>query len=281
MIKKIFLLWVVLLLSACNSVETRLKNADSISSENHFKKKSIHTELFKLVSFQKITHPSKTAVIYIEGDGFAWKNKYQVSPNPTPNNPVALNLATIDSSSIVVYIARPCQYVDLDNETNCHFQYWTNKRASEEVIQSINSAIEIIKNELMINKIRLVGFSGGATIAAILAARRNDVVDLRTVAGNLDIDKFIEVHNVSPLTGSVNPTNYANKLIHIPQTHFLSKNDTVITDAITNSYLQSLKALDQQLSCVRLVELKKPEHTKGWESSWANQNFKKIQTCTN
>ena len=271
----------VCLLTACNNVQTRLENADEISFANNFIKKTIQTERFNLVSYQKATRPSKTAVIYIEGDGFAWKNKYQVSANPTPNNPVALKLAAIDTSSIVIYIARPCQFINIDNEKHCHNQYWTYKRASQEVIESINAAIDKTKAQLNFNKIRLVGYSGGATIAAVLAATRDDIIDLRSVAGNLDIEKFVEAHKVTPLTGSINPISYANKLYKIPQSHFISVNDTVITKSIINSYIQSLKSFDIDLKCINVSELTQPEHSRGWETSWANQNFNKALSCHN
>ena len=271
----------ILLLTACNNLQSRLEQAESISTNNSFEKKIIETTYFNLVTYQKINDASKTAVIYIEGDGFAWKNKYTISNNPTPNNPVALDLATKDISPIVIYLARPCQFINIENETNCNPEYWTSKRASKEVIESINTAIDSIKKELNINQLRLVGFSGGATIATVLAVKRNDVIDLRTIAGNLDIDKFVEVHNVSPLTGSINPTGFANKLVKIPQTHTISTNDTVITEDITNSYLNHLEKFDTNLKCIKVLKLSKPEHTKGWATHWVTQDFSKVQTCKN
>ena len=269
----------ILLLTACSSLQSRLEQAEILSTNNNFEKKIIGTTLFNLVSYQKINVASKSAVIYIEGDGFAWKNKYTVSNNPTPNNPVALNLAATDMSPIVIYLARPCQFINIDNETNCKPEYWTNKRASKEVIESISTAIDSIKKELNINRLRLVGFSGGATIATILAANRNDVIDLRTIAGNIDIDKFVEVHNVSALTGSINPTNYASRLVNIPQMHVISTEDSIITVDITNSYLKQLEKFDTNLKCVKVIKLSKPEHTKGWTDHWSTQNFSKVQSC--
>lgn len=269
----------IFLLSACNSLQNRLEQAEIISTKNNFERKIIETTLFNLVSYQKINNSSKSAAIYIEGDGLAWKNKYKISPNPTPTNAIALKLATIDTSPIVIYIARPCQFINIDNETNCKPEYWTSKRASKEVIESISAAIDSIKKELNINHLRLVGFSGGATIATILAANRNDVIDLRTIAGNIDINKFVEVHNVSPLTGSINPTDYANKLVNIPQTHVISTNDSIITTDITHSYVNYLEEFDANLKCVKVIKLSKPEHGKGWTDHWSVQNFSKVQSC--
>ncbi|MGB1800587.1 MAG: alpha/beta hydrolase [Gammaproteobacteria bacterium] len=271
----------ILLLTACNGLQSRLEQAEIISTNNNFEKKTIETTHFNLATYQRINSTSKSAVIYIEGDGFSWKNKYTVSNNPTPKNPVALKLAAIDTSPIVIYIARPCQFINIKNETNCKPEYWTSKRASKEVIESFSAAIDSIKKELNINQLRLVGFSGGATIATILAANRNDVIDLRTIAGNLDIDKFVEVHNVSPLTSSINPTDYADKLVKIPQTHVISMNDSIITADITDSYLKYLEKFDTNLKCVEVIKLSKPEHTKGWADYWSVQSFSKVQSCIN
>lgn len=275
----LFFVFAYFILPGCNSLQTRIDNADAIALKSNFEKYIIKTKNFDLVSYQKINSSSKIAVIYIEGDGLAWTSKRRVSTNPTPDNPVALKLASTDPFSNIVYIARPCQYVDLSHETYCKADYWTNKRASKEIIESIDTAISKIKTKSGIKQIRLVGYSGGATIAAILAAIRNDVIDLRTIAGNLDINIFSQTHKVSPLYGSLNPIDYAEKLVKIPQTHFVSKNDTIITHDITNSYANNLMKYDSDLRCVKFIELEKPTHTKGWTTVWKNQ-VGYNQSCT-
>ncbi len=262
-------------LSGCNNLQTRINDADSLAVKNDFIKKIIPTDQFNIVSHQKINSYSDSAVIYIEGDGAAWLNKYRISPNPTPINPIALEMAILDKSQNVIYLGRPCQYVNTETEVACNPEYWTNKRASSEVINAINTAINNIKEQLNIKNIRLVGYSGGGTIATILAATREDIIDLRTIAGNLDIEMFSKVHNISPLTGSINPINYAKQLVDIPQLHFISTNDTIITKDITDSFIEHLKKYDENLSCIKLIELETPSHSTGWDSIW-----QKYQTYT-
>jgi hypothetical protein len=142
-----YILFLILLLTlpGCNRLQTKIENAESIAYTNDFFKKLIKTKNFNIVSFQKIIPLADEAVFYIEGDGQAWINKNRVSTNPTPRNPIALTLASIDDSSNVIYLARPCQYLDLKKEPRCQSHYWTSKRASKEVIESINSAISQIK----------------------------------------------------------------------------------------------------------------------------------------
>lgn len=280
MIMQYILLLVLLLASpGCNRIQTKIENAESIAYTNNFVKKLIKTTDFNIVSFQKIKTHSDDAVFYIEGDGQAWLNKRRVSPNPTPKDPVALKLASIDDSSTVIYLARPCQYLNLEKEPRCQPDYWTNKRASKEVIESMNSAISEIKKQLEIKKIRLVGYSGGATIAAILASTRNDIIDLRTLAGNLDIDVFTRIHEVSPLSGSLNPIDYAEQLSKIPQIHFISTNDSIITYQIIESYINELNKFDNGFNCFKVLGFKQATHTKGWLEIWKD-NIGQTQNCS-
>ncbi len=285
----LFLFISCFLLTGCNSLQTRIDKAETIARNNDFKKEVIKTRLFSLISYQKYSPVSKSAVIYIEGDGLSWIKKNRISNNPTPNNPLVLKLASTDPSPIVIYIARPCQYIDAVNNPGCEAAYWTNKRASIEVIDSINTAISMLKEKLGFTQIRLVGYSGGATIAAILSVSRDDVTDLRTIAGNLDINTFSKVHSVSPLYGSLNPIDYADKLVKIPQIHYVSKRDNIITSDITQSYAKSLMKYDSELKCYKLIELEDPTHSKGWTTVWQNQfaqkqyteNFEAKLDCSN
>ena len=257
-----------LLLVACNQVQVRMDSAEFLATGHGFEKSILQTSLFKIVSYQSITSADTVATFYIEGDGLAWSNRTRISPNPTPKNPLALRLALIDPSENVIYLARPCQYVDLSLEKQCHSDYWTSKRLAPEVIDSMNEAITIVKQRARINKIRLVGYSGGGAVAAILAAKRDDVLDFRTVAGNLDIDLFARQHQVTPLSGSMNPVDFAKALSSIPQLHFIAEKDDIITHSITESYINQLKKYDMDLRCVKIQKVINATHTKGWESAW-------------
>ena len=245
-----------------------MDSAEFLATGHGFEKSILQTSLFKIVSYQSITSANTVATFYIEGDGLAWSNRTRISPNPTPKNPLALRLALIDPSENVIYLARPCQYVDLSLEKQCHSDYWTSKRLAPEVIDSMNEAITIVKQRARINKIRLVGYSGGGAVAAILAAKRDDVLDFRTVAGNLDIDLFARQHQVTPLSGSMNPVDFAKALSSIPQLHFIAEKDDIITHSITESYINQLKKYDMDLRCVKIQKVINATHTKGWESAW-------------
>jgi hypothetical protein len=209
-----------------------------------------------LIEYSRAENKSE-ANIYIEGDGSAWLSRAQQSLNPTPENPVALKLAAEDKSQNVIYLARPCQYVNIDK--NCSSDYWGNKRMAPEVIEAY---MQILDN-YDFKKINLIGFSGGAGIAAIIAAKRNDVITLRTVSGNIDIAAFSKLHNVSDMEGSINPESFARSLSTIPQIHFIGKEDKIITPGLFRNYIAETGD-----RCTKL-EVINAGHGNGWEQLWS------------
>jgi hypothetical protein len=269
---------VMILLIACNSPSVRNNKADTLAISGEFSKEIINTSHFQILSYQKITERNQSVSIYIEGDGLAFLDRYQVSLNPTPINPVSLRLAILDMLPNVVYIARPCQYIPMENNPKCDTEYWTIKRYAPEVIASINEAIDIINKNNRLEGIRLVGYSGGGTVAAILAATRNDVIDLRTVAGNLDTNAFAQVHNASPLSGSLNPIDYVDQLKDIPQIHFIGSDDDIVPAEVVNSYISEVKKVDSGLHCIFTQTFPDVSHTDGWESVW-KQNLRREIRC--
>jgi len=276
--KYVIPLLVCLSLTGCTQVQTRIDTATMLAKKHGLTKAIVQTEQFKLFSYQSITQANNVATFYIEGDGLAWLSRKRMSPNPIPKNPVALKLAVNDQSTNVIYLARPCQYVELNTEQHCSSDYWATKRFSPEVITSMDEAITQINQQANIKKIRLVGYSGGGAIAAILAATRNDVIDLRTVAGNLDIELFARYHEVSPLIGSMNPIDFADSLTNIPQIHFIGEKDEIITLQITESYINHLEKYDTSLRCVKVEQIDSASHAKGWEMVWQKYN-KMVVEC--
>ncbi|NQY94373.1 MAG: alpha/beta hydrolase, partial [Campylobacteraceae bacterium] len=216
-LKNIFPLFFVFLFIGCSkySLENRINLAENIAQKAQFKSKNIKTDSFTLKTYTKVQDKTLALKIYIEGDGFAWINRTTLSPNPTPINPVALKLASHDPYKNIAYIARPCQYISTQN---CSKEYWSDKRFSKEVIQSMNQAISILKKQTHSKKIELVGFSGGAAIALLIASKRNDVQRITTIAGNLNHKLLHEYHGIPPMKNSLNPIDIATKISHIKQT---------------------------------------------------------------
>lgn len=77
-------------------------------------------------------------------------------------------MALAHPDEAAVYLGRPCQYV-MSQAESCDQRYWTNARFAPEVIAAMNSAISTIKDNLGATELSLVGYSGGAAIAVMIA----------------------------------------------------------------------------------------------------------------
>ncbi|MCK4507345.1 MAG: hypothetical protein KAU27_02315, partial [Desulfuromonadales bacterium] len=137
----------------------------------------------------------KILTVYLEGDGYAWRSRSRPSTDPTPIDPVGLRLALRHPDEQVVYLARPCQFISQEEAQSCETRYWTDHRFSPEVIDSSSRAISELMNMTASKSLRLIGYSGGGAVAALVAAKRDDVVQLITVAGNLDHARWTEFHS--------------------------------------------------------------------------------------
>ncbi len=220
---------------------------------------------FKLTAFTRLTQPGQPIHVYIEGDGYAWVTRTRISPDPTPRKPIALELAAKDSAPNVVYLARPCQYTPRELNPACHEPYWTGMRFAEEVIRSMNLAVDQFVAEAKSSEVHLIGYSGGGSVAVLIAARRQDVKSLRTVAGNLDPTGLNAYHDVSQLDKrSLDPLAVAVQLRAIPQYHFLGMEDKVVPALVTENFV----AKTAPNPCVNAVKVKGVDHKNGWVEAW-------------
>lgn len=199
--------------------------------------------------------------VYIEGDGLAWINGQQPSSDPTPNNPLALRLALAHPQGNAAYLGRPCQYVGADS-AGCAERYWTHRRFAPEVIEASGQALDGVKQQFGARKITLVGYSGGAAVALLLAARRSDIAQVITVAGNLDHHAWTQKMKIEALAGSLNPADAIAQLQHIPQTHFAGDADKTIPPSLSIDFAQRFP-LDN-----RPAVIVKPGY--GHECCWAD-----------
>lgn len=248
--------------AGCMTV-SRQKVADRIGASAGFKKEIVTTDYFALTVYTKMTRKNAPVNIYIEGDGFAFISRSKISPNPTPKDPVALRLAAADPSENIVYIARPCQYTDHSLNKFCREEYWSAKRFSTEVINSIDQAISYIVDRGQFQEVHLIGFSGGAAVTVLVAAQRNDVSSIRTVSGNLDHVAVSRYHNVSLLGGSVNPIDVAPQIKNIPQRHFIGENDKIVPSFISERFLDAMGASKDVVTIVKGCS-----HQEGWVKQW-------------
>jgi len=258
----------MLALSGCGaSLSNRFALADELAARDGLQKRTYYAAPFYVTAFlPQASSRAATGRIYIEGDGLAWLDKSTPSLNPTPLDPYALRLAQADKSAGIerIYLARPCQYSGWDGEGACPRKYWTSHRYAPEVVRSYAALIDRIKQERGWQNIEFVGYSGGATLALLLAHGRDDVTALRSVAGNLDIDAHSRLHKVSMLPASLNPANKAQDYAALPQYHFVGGDDPIVPLPIAQSFLRKMG----DSHCARIETLDGLTHGKGWIDLW-------------
>lgn len=255
------ILILVLLAAGCAAQNGR-ETARLIGAREGFAPQRFVTRPFVLFGLLR-PGEGDTLRVYIEGDGRAWLSRRRPSPDPTPGNPVALRLAARETGrEPALYLARPCQYVQGEDRRSCTTAVWTGARLSEEVIRSLDAAISEAQQRTGTRQVALFGYSGGGGAAVLLAERRNDVVFLGTVAGNLDHAAWTRIHGVSPLRESLNPMDAAASVRALPQLHLSGDADTVVPPEISRSFCA---AVGEAAQC-RVV----PGMTHGgaWETVW-------------
>ncbi|OQA58306.1 MAG: Alpha/beta hydrolase family protein [Candidatus Omnitrophica bacterium ADurb.Bin277] len=275
-----YLIWTlpVLFLVGCLTVPSsseRLETADRLARENGFTRTLIRTEPFLLTVYEKIREPGRPLRVYIEGDGYAFVTRSRVSWDPTPRDPLAFKLAALDPSPNIVYLARPCQYTSHEKDAACDFPFWTNARFSEEVICSMNAAVDSVVRKVQASGAELVGYSGGGAVAVLVAARRADVRSIRTVAGNLDPEGVNQYHGVSPLDGSLDPLEVAGAVKNIPQIHFTGGADEVVPFLAVNNWSKS----SGPGACLRTVSVRGADHGRGWVEAWPELLGEPLPSC--
>ncbi len=252
----------VITLTGCHSLHNKQILLESSIHALNAHSEVLQTRHFPLQTLQVLSGQGQTLRVYIEGDGHAWASRRRPSLDPTPRNLLLIDLMRQDHFPDRAYIARPCQFVWSEN---CKIPVWTSLRYSQPMVDTLNEALDQLKAKGPYNNIELIGFSGGGTLALLMAASRADIISIRTVAGNLDPAFVNRFHKVSPMPDSLNPTDYSNRLASIPQLHFIGGNDTVITSAVYDHYRSSFS----KQNCLSRYLKTDARHNTGWEQPWS------------
>jgi len=278
-LKNIFTIFLLILLSACvaGSIDQRREQSTKLAIDSGWQKVVLSTDHFHLAAFlPPDIQQTEILTIYIEGDGMAWLDRFTPSFDPTPRDALALKLALRDPKRSAVYLARPCQYLMGSDQQNCSQKYWTDSRFSPEVILATSQAISQLKSRYQAKFIRLVGYSGGAAVAALVAAQREDIDMLVSVVGNLDTAYWTERNHLSALTGSLNPADAWRSLQTVKQRHYVGGQDRVIDESIARSYADRFDP-DHQPPISVIADF---DHHCCWVERWpsiVNANFSDIR----
>lgn len=160
--------------------------------------------------------------VYLEGDGLPWVNRNIKAQDPTPRDALMLRLMAIDTTPSL-YLGRPC-YFGHAEDAGCNKSLWTEARYSQTVVDAMVRGLNDVVDLLKVKRLILIGHSGGAAIALLMANRIKKVGKVITLAGNLDPDGWAQWHGFSPLIGSLNPFKEPKTHDYV-EVHFLAEDD--------------------------------------------------------
>lgn len=263
------MLWLaqaIIAVACASSLYARQRHAAEIASTGGLDAVRFETVGFPLAGYWRAAAPGSevTLHVYVEGDGLAWWTRRRPSSDPTPEDPIGLALAARDPGpAAVLYLARPCQYRGA-SAPPCDVSVWTDARFSERVVASIDDAIDQHLRQRGGERVVLFGFSGGGVVAALVAARRNDVELLVTVGSPLDHTFWTQQAGVSPLRGSLRPVDFTRTLRAIRQVHFVGTRDTSVPRSAVDAYVSTLDSPED----LRVESVDGFDHHCCWETIW-------------
>jgi pimeloyl-ACP methyl ester carboxylesterase len=237
-VRRFVTLCLCFLVTSCASSDKHVDDVYALMKQNGYQKTVIQTPSFSLFSASPLSHSVEGVLhVVIEGDGHAWLNRSTLSRDPTPRNAVGLKMAMERDS---VYLARPCQYV---MSGACGARYWSTDRFAVEVIGAYMEALDQLKARYGADEVHISGFSGGAYVALVLAAERDDVARVDTVAGLLDPDEWTSYHDVSALHVRWSPQDLLMRSAETAFSHSCSYADKVMPCRLTKGFVAKAGAL--------------------------------------
>lgn len=254
------------LLSGCTGFNNKLKNeqANHIAGKANLFKYGYHTQNFPMPVFERVYTDGIEATVYIGSLNRGLVNVKEVTPDPTPYNPVGLKLAALDKSENLLYIGPPCTYFTYEALDNCPHRYFIKQRFAPEVIDSYSEILDKYRARYDLKGFHLVGYGSGGAIAALLAKKHPEVLSLRTVAGVVDTDVATRLAEKPKYEGSLNPAEESYMLGVIPQNHFIGSLDQEVPPAVVHSYVDSMGPS----RCVRTTMVQGASHNDGWVERW-------------
>jgi pimeloyl-ACP methyl ester carboxylesterase len=252
----------VLFCAACALLQSPAENTRSMAEAAGFMPLELPDA--RLRGFAKRVPPAAGPVrvtVYVESDGAPWRFPDEPPADPTPLKPVVLRMAIDDPSAAVAYLGRPCQFLPVAERLKCDPRIWMQARFSNDAVTAMSRAIDRIKQHYGATDINLVGYSGGGAMAALLAARRNDVSCLVTIAAPLDTGAWTDALHVSRLDLSLNPADASDALRGVRQTHFRGLRDKLVPPSTTRLYLDRVPA-------AAVIDKEKFDHQCCWGDEW-------------
>ena len=259
--KKYFMLMMaILLVSSCQSI----RNTKPMDwPQGAF----VNSSQFKHMVLIKGENNTPRLHVYIEGDGRPFSNRFQIATDPSPRQPMMMQLMAQDKTASL-YLGRPCYFNQSHpqmTDEKCNFHWWTDARYSDDVVTSMVDALRHSLKIYSFQGVTLIGHSGGGTLAMLMAARMPEVDQLVTLAGNLDTQTWTRYHHFSALSNSLNPAVEIKIAKPEKQLHFMGAKDDNIPPALAQDFLTKIGQQGKVLEGA--------DHNCCWQSRWPELLF--------
>lgn len=194
-----------------------------------FEAKEIKTEKLTLAVWEKNTiQKGKPMRLYIEGDG-----------NPNPKHQIAKEFAIKDTSSNVIYIARPCQWVQ-DKLCKTTPAIYKEAKFHPELMKEMTELTQYLVHKYQAPSVEIIGYDGGAVVALNIAPKL-PTTKIITIAGITDTTLYQQYHEITLSEETENPADNLLVLQSIPQIHYVGKEDTVTPQYLTERFVRQMK----------------------------------------
>jgi hypothetical protein len=200
--------------------------------------------------------------VFVDGDGSPWSsNGRKPARDPTPERALALELALRTPRS-VMYLGRPCYFL-ARSDSACRPSVWTSQRYSASIVESLVRVVNRFVEDHAYRSVILIGYSGGGTLAVLMAPYIPSTVAVVTIGANLDVAAWSSWNGYLPLEGSLNPAAQAPLKPDVRQWHLVGGRDLIVPERVSRRYLDTLHP-DQTWRFPAF------DHTCCWVEQWPN-----------
>jgi pimeloyl-ACP methyl ester carboxylesterase len=216
-----------------------MQRIEGLAQKARLRTISIKGTEFEHRSFVAIQPNDTRLIVLIEGDGSPWiRGGAEIAADPTPREPLMLRLAA-EMPGSRIYLGRPC-YMLREHDPRCSAELWTGARYSLRVVASMSAAIDRFAAQHGFKDITLLGYSGGGTLAVLIAPRLHAHIKVITIGANLDIAAWTGIHGYLPLDESLNPADEPPLPSSIEELHLYGDRDTNASRDAATRYLNRI-----------------------------------------
>jgi hypothetical protein len=223
--RALVLAWLLVLAAGCATPAGRFAaRAGALG----FTREVVRGDPFAHVVFRRTAPAGDLLHVYVDGDGSPLLAGVP-SPDPTPRDPLVLDLMALDRAPSV-YVGRPCHHGV--RGAACQGSVWTSARYSDAVVTSLVTVVRHVVARMGAHRVAWIGHSGGGALARLAAPRLPETVAVVTVGANLSLDRWTAVRRMDPLDGSLDPAAAPPLPAHVYQRHYVGSRDRVVPPAV-------------------------------------------------